>query len=194
MTTRVLATPPAKEPLELKEAMTHLRVDGLEEAALVRGLIQAAREYAETFTGRALITQTWDLWMDCWPRGVVLELPRPPLQSVTWIKYFDAEGQEHTVDSAVYLVDTANRPGRVRLRSGQSWPSTTLREMAGVNIRFVAGYGDDPADVPQMIRQAMLLMVGDLYENRESSIVGTVATKANIATESLLWPYRMVNV
>lgn len=194
MVTRVLATAPAKEPLELKEAMTHLRVDGLEEAALVRGLIQAAREYAETFTGRALITQTWDLWMDCWPRGVVLELPRPPLQSVTWIKYFDIEGGEHTVDANTYLVDTANRPGRVRLRSGKGWPSATLREMAGVNVRFVAGYGDDPASVPQMIRQAMLVMIGDLYENREASIVGTIVAKATYATDNLLWPYRMVNV
>lgn len=190
---RVLVTPPAKEPLEIGEVLNHLRVDGLEEANLITALIGVAREYAETFTGRALITQTWDLTLDCWPYGVTIELPRPPLQSVTSIKYLDIEGVEATVDSgSVYLVDTTNRPGRIRLRLGQSWPADTLREMAAITVRFVAGYGDDPDDVPQMIRQAMLLMIGDLYENRETSIVGTTVGKTTFATDSLLWPYRLV--
>jgi uncharacterized phiE125 gp8 family phage protein len=187
----VLVTPPANEPVTVEEAMEHLRVDGLEEVLLVEGLVRAAREYAETFTGRALITQVWDWTLDCWPRGNTIELPRPPLQSVDSVKYLDEDGAEHTVNASSYLVDTTNRPGRIRLRTNQSWPTDTLREISAITIRFSAGYGDDAEDVPQTIHQAMLLMIGDLYENREASIVGTSVVKTTFATDSLLYPYRI---
>jgi uncharacterized phage protein (predicted DNA packaging) len=41
------------------------------------------------------------------------------------------------------------------------------------------------------ITAAILLITGHLYENREEVIAGTTATRLPMASESLLWPYRL---
>lgn len=135
---------------------------------LLTALIQAAREYVEGYQNRALCTQTWELVLDSWPVRDYVELPKPPLQSVTSIKYKDSAGTESTWADTNYIVDPDSFLGRVVLADGISWPTATLYPAGGIRIQFVAGYGL-AADVPQTTRQAMLLLIGHLYENREAS-------------------------
>ena len=137
---RQLITPPTREPLSLAETKAHLRIDSTDEDNLIRSLIFASRRYCEGFLNRALLTQTWDLWLDAFPGEDHIDLPLPPLQSVTHIKYYDTDGTEATMDSGDYIVDAVTEPGRIVLGYGESWPSTTLRPAKGVVIRFVAGY------------------------------------------------------
>lgn len=189
-----LITAPATEPLDLEfEVKPHLRVDFADDDFYIAGLLTAVREYVEvTELSSALMTQTWELVMDNWP-GVELRLPKPPLQSVTSIKYTNISGTESTVSSSAYLVDVDSWPGRVVLRDGQSWPSVVLREIGGVVIQFVAGYGDAIEDVPAPIRQAMQLILSDWYENRENTLivpgVGTLPPLP-FAARQLLASYR----
>ena len=56
-----IVTPPANEPVSLLEAKQHLRVDGDDDDLLIGSLIAAARQAAETQTGRQLITARWKL-------------------------------------------------------------------------------------------------------------------------------------
>lgn len=186
----IVVTPPEVEPVLLSEAVEHLRLDSLDEEAWLNRAIRAAREHVEAFTGRALITQTLEVALEGWP-GATLALPRPPLASVTSIKYFDQAGVEATVSSGDYLVDTRSTPGRVLLRTPASWPGVTLQAANGVVVRYVAGYGDEPEDVPAAMRQAILLLVGHLYENREATLTGTIVTTMPFGVERLLWPYRV---
>jgi uncharacterized phiE125 gp8 family phage protein len=187
-----LVTAAAIEPVTLAEAKDQLRVDITDDDVLIAGLIVVAREFAEAITRRALITQTWDYIMDAFPAGDRLALPLAPLQSVTSITYVDDEDASDTVSSADYQVDTDSEPGRIVLKSTATWPSVTLRAANGVTVRFVAGYGDDVEDVPQKIRQAMLLMVGHWYENREDTVgVGNVQ-RIPMGAEWLLWPERVL--
>ena len=189
-----LVTAPALEPLDLDaDAKPHLRVDFNDDNAHILGLITAVRDHVEvTELSSALLSQTWELVLDDWPTSP-LTFPKPPLQSVTSITYTDIDGNSDTVDSSAYLVDADSWPGRLVLRNGQSWPSVTLREIGGVVIRFVAGYGDDIEDVPTPIRQAMLLILSDWYENRENSpmMAGTNEIIAlPFAARQLLASYR----
>lgn len=163
-----VAVAAAKEPVGLETAKLHCRVDIDDDDTLIEGLIQTAREWVEDVARRALITQSIDLVMDAFPGVSWINLPRPPLQSVTHIKYTDSDGNESTFSSDSYMVDTYEEPGRIVLNDGYSWPGDTLRAANGVTIRFVAGYGDEPEDVPQKYRQAILLLVGHWYENREA--------------------------
>jgi uncharacterized phiE125 gp8 family phage protein len=167
-----LVTAPTSEPVSLADAKHHLRVDITEDDDYIRGLVTGVRLHVErVILQRALITQTWDLYLDAFPAGD-LELPYPPVQSVTHVKY-TAEGEaQATVSSDDYLVDTYSTPGKIRLQSTAVWPGDTLIEVNGVVVRFIAGYGDDDTDVPMTIRQAILLLVGDLYENRENTLIG----------------------
>lgn len=187
-----LITAPATEPVTASEAKSHLRVDTTADDTLIGTLITAARQHVENHLRRALITQTWELVMDAFPAGDVIRLPRPPLVSVTSIKYTDVAGSESTFSSAAYVVDTDSTKGRVVLKSGESWPSDTLAAANGVRVRYVAGYGSAAA-VPNPIRQAILLLIGTLYENRESVLVAQGVTVAQLpfGVEALLMPYRI---
>jgi len=185
-----LVTPPAEEPVSLTEAKAHLRVDGSDDDDLITGLVKAARAYIEEHCRRALVTQTWDLELDAWPSGRVIYIPRPRLQSVMSISYTDANGVTAEVSAGDYIVDSASEPGRVVLRSSANWPVAELQAAAGVVVRFVAGYGA-AGDVPQPIKQAMLLLTGHWYENRETIVVGTVQARLEFTVAALVGPYRV---
>ena len=181
--------PPIQEPVTLEEAKAHLRIDGADEDNFISSLITAAREYAEGFQRRAYITQTWELWLDNWPDKNYISIPLPPLQTVTSVKYFDA-GTEYTLSESDYFVDDKTEPGRVILAHGRSWPSVRLRPANGVAVQFTAGY--DEAKIPQRVKQAILLLIGHWYENREASISGTINREIEFTVNALLWQDRVI--
>lgn len=188
----ILVTGPETEPVTLAEAKLHCRVDLDTDDALIGSLITAAREYVERVCRPqlALISQTWRYVADELPASR-FELRPYPLRSVSSIVITDDDGNETTYSSANYLVDTASEPGRVTLKGTASWPSTTLRELNGFAVTFVAGFGDDPANVPQQIRQAMLLLIGHWYENREEQVItGAAPASVAFAVKALLAPWR----
>ena len=152
MALKLITAPAAEaEPVTTAEAKAHLRVDTTADDTYIGTLITVARQNVEAHLRRALIHQTWELVLDEWP-GRVVVLPKPPLASVTSIKYTDRSAVESTVSSGSYLVDTDTEPGRVVLKSGETWPAVVLREASAVRIRFVAGYGAARSSVQQAIR------------------------------------------
>ena len=187
-----LITAPAAEPVSTSEAKAHLRVDTTADDTYIGTLITVARQNVESHLRRSLITQTWEVVLDAFPAGVI-RLPKPPLASVTSIKYTDDEGNESTYSSDNYVVDSDTEPGRVVLKSGQTWPAVTLAAANGVRVRYVAGYGAAGSNVPQAIRQAILLVIGSLYENREDVLVaqGVSIGVLPFGVVALLAPYRI---
>lgn len=179
---------PASEPLDLATAKLHCRVDGSDDDALIAALIVAAREQAEHETGRALVTQTWELVHDAFPEAFVLR--RAPIKSVTSLKYLDsADGTEQTLDPADYLLDKDSEPGYVVPAYGKAWPATWPVPNA-VRVRYVCGYGLAAA-VPVAIKQWMLLAIGTMYAQRESLISGQTASLPDRFWAGLLDPYRL---
>lgn len=178
------------EPVALGEAKGHLRVDIADDDALIGRLTTAAREQVEEITGRAIVAGTWDLVLDSWPCGAEISLPRPPLRSVSSVTYKLADGSEATLDPALYAVDAASEPGRIVLAPGASWPPDELYPVGAVRIRYAAGY-TSAAAVPVGIWQAMLLLIGHLYENREAVAVGHTVTQLPLAVDALLAPWRV---
>ena len=132
-----------------------------------------------------MITQTWDYFLDAFPSGSSIKLPRPPLQSVTYLQYTDEDGVTSTFSSSSYMVDANSEPGRLVLLAGESWPTDALYPAAAVNLRFVAGYGA-AADVPQWSKQAILLLVGHWYENREAVLTGAMPREIPFGVARLL--------
>jgi uncharacterized phiE125 gp8 family phage protein len=171
-----LVTAPVDEPIDIDAAKWQLRAEHIEDDDewLQNEGIPAARERAEHGTGRQLITAIYDLKLDGFPCGRWIEVPRPPLQSVTYVKYLDASGVEQTFADTNYRVSKPTGPrcarGRIALVSDVSWP-TTADEIESVTVRFVAGYGDSGVSVPAQLRMAMLRDIGALHSNREQVIV-----------------------
>jgi uncharacterized phiE125 gp8 family phage protein len=181
-------TAPAGEPLGAAEAKLHLRLDGDDENELLDALITAARDVCETATHRAFITQTLELGLDCFPCEI--SVPRPKLQSVTSVKYLDTNGTLQTLASTEYTVDASSEPGRIKPAYGKYWP-VTRKELNAVRISFKAGFGDDAEDVPATIRQAMLMLIAHLYENREPVNIGNIVNNLPMTVEFLLQPYKI---
>jgi uncharacterized phiE125 gp8 family phage protein len=163
---------------------------GVEDDLLTR-LITAAREDCEDFQRRAYITRTYELWLDAWPDGDRIEIPMPILQAVNSVTYYDTNGDDYDLtEDDDFIVDTENEPGQVVLAYGKAWPSITLRPVNGICIEFDAGYGAAAADVPAAVKQAMLLLIGHLYENREAVTEKSTGVLP-MAVESLLWKNRV---
>ncbi|MFQ5535459.1 MAG: head-tail connector protein [Sphingomonadales bacterium] len=186
-----LVTAPAAEPITLAEAKDHLRITGTDDDVYITRLIAAARQHvdgSDGILGRALITQTWDLFLPKFPAEI--RVPLPPLQSVTSIKYIDAGGITQTLAASEYTVDVKRQPGRIVEAFGKSWPATRDVPNA-VEVRFDAGYGLADSDVPEPIRHALLFFIAHLFERREPVVTGTTVAKIPDAADALLASYRI---
>ena len=187
-----LTTAPAAEPVTLVEAKAHLKVEVDADDTLISALVEAARQHAERFLNRQLVTATWKLTLDRWPEGTTVRLPRPPLSTITSVKYIDTAGDQQTLDAASYTVDAESEPGRVVPAYGVSWPAVRSIINA-IEISYTAGYGDADA-VPQAIKQAILFLVGHWYEHREEVVDGTSPCELPQAARMLLWQYRVLEM
>lgn len=186
-----IITQPTYEPLSVAEVAEYIRVDDLAaETATIEASITASRQYLEQYLSRFIATQTVEISFDTFEDEMTIAAP---LQSVTSIKYLDSAGVEQTLNPNQYLVDTYQEPAVITKAFGVVWPETYDVPNA-VKIRFVAGYttGDSPdtTPMPKPLKFAMLLLIGDMYANREAGIVGSIHTK-NPTLEHLLSFYRL---
>ena len=153
---------PAVEPVSLDDAKAQLRITHDSEDDLIAGLIHAARDEVEAGTGLALITQSWRLTRDCWPRGGRIALLRNPVRQVLSVTAYDDSGAASLIDPSSYSVDTDARPARLLLGTSPG----ALRVMNGLEIDFTAGFGDTADAVPDRLKRAILLLVAHWYEFR----------------------------
>lgn len=190
----ILTTPPTVEPLTLADVTAHLRIDAddASQDTTIKLLMLAARRYAETYTGRSLMTQKWQAVMDSFPgwhplvgapwnayapvpawnhyqAEQLIKLSRGPVQSIDSIKYIDTNGTLQTLDPATYVFDASDLVQRVAPAFGSVWP-VTQRQIAAVQVNFTAGVSD-PTLVPPTIATWMLARIATAYEHRTESEV-----------------------
>jgi len=163
--------------------------------------LQSAIEDAEDFTGRQLLTATYNGYLCYFPTKDYIELPFGNLQSVTSITYKDTDGTETTmIEGTDYLVETnvdavrgGDQVGRIVLPYGVSWPAVTLYPSNPITIEFVCGW--KAADyVPSKIKQAIMLMVADRYADRGEPIIGTLVSaesRSTRAVHNLLYAHKL---
>ena len=146
----------------------------------------------EAETGRALLNTTRDYWQEDWPSGDSISLPYSPVSSVTGVYWKGTTGAETTLTVTTdYIADTDSDPGRIVLPYNGTWPSSSLYPVNPVRVRYVCGYGAAASSVPTPLKQAVLLTVGDLYEHRESFVIGKEAHPLPIAAKWLCAPYKL---
>ena len=185
----VLTTGPAVEPVTLAEAKAHLRIDGDAEDTLVSSLIITSRLHIEAAMGLAMITQGWSYIIDAWPQGREVALPLRPVQSIAAVRLYAADGTIETLADDTYLLDGSGTPARVVRAAASPWPRPT-RAASGIEVAFVAGFGDAPAEVPAPVRQAILLLVAHWHEHREPVQIGAPGALVPTMVSELLQPYR----
>lgn len=185
----MITTPPEAEPVTLPDAKAHLKMDGInDDDSLITNIITAAREWVEAQTQRQLITATLEYRLERFPSQIVL--PNPPLQQVMFVRYTDTAGVQQIMDDHLYQVVSAREPAVIVPVHGMTWPACR-RQPESVQVSYKAGYGNSGAQVKAALRQAILLMIGHMYEYRQPVLSGTIVTTIPFAVESLIAPYKV---
>ena len=179
-----ITTQPANEIFTLQEVKDYLKVDDTTEDTLITTLLQSARQAAESYLNQALITQTITEKLDKLSDHTIY-LSVSPVIAVISFQYKDGDNTTQTFAAANYVVDNFIKPARLALAYGSTWP-TLYGNINDVTITYTAGYGSDASLVPGQIKQAILLMITDAYDNRQDYV-----KKLPTASEYLLDQYRV---
>lgn len=177
-------TAPTSEPVTLTEAKLHLKVDDTADDNLITMLITAARQSCENYTWAKFFTGTYELTLDEFPD--IIEIPLAPVASITSITYYNTANVSTVLSASSYLTALNGSPARVSPVT--EWPEIYDRPGCVV-VRFQAGYSSTAA-IPAAIKQAILLLIGHYYENREGVVIGKTATEIPMTIKWLLDPYR----
>ena len=186
-------TPPAAEPVTAADIYSKI---GLQSGDVVEAditmMIAAAREWAEEYTARAFINRTLELALDAFPDAEI-ELPYPPVVSITSVSYTDTAGTTQTVDAADYTLDDYGMVHWILPAYETPWPDT-LSAANAVKIRYVAGYGASGASVPDAIKHAIVLIVGQAFRATPGMESGLYPAMIPNAAKELLSAYRIVKL
>jgi len=179
---RVTASP-AQEPVSVAEAKAHLRIDSGDEDGVIEGLVKAAREMIESDAEISLLPQTLTWYIDAFPAWEIC-LRRPPVNSITSITYLDQDGTSQTLAASEYRFDGYSKPARITPAYNEEWPDTYQVNNA-VTIVAAGGY-TSVSEVPQLAKQAIHMLVGHWFRNREAVGVGITSAEIELSYRALL--------
>ena len=170
------------------EAKDFLKVDTTADDTLIDNLIKAATQSCEEYTNQyfldTLVTQYSDNWLE------VYRLYKSPVSTLTHIKYYDSTDTLQTLTASNYILDNVSKPARIGLAVDGELPTLADRINA-VEVKYTVGYGENSTDVPDGIKQAVLLTIGNWYENRQTVITGRTATELPLSSQYLLNQYKI---
>jgi len=183
-----VVTPATENPITLTEAKTHLKVDTTADDTFITNLIKSATSSAQEYTNRffiqTTIQQVGDKWED------ISNLFKSPVASVTNIKYVDPDGTLQTLNTDIYFLDDVNKPARIGLKPNQSYPDI-INRLNAVQVNYIVGLAAGPDEVDEGIRQALLLTIGNWYQNRQAVVTGSIATELPMNAKFLLDQYKI---
>lgn len=135
----VQVTPPAAEPVTLGELKEHAQIDHSDNDTILEGMLSVAVRELDGYDGligRAIMEQTWRQPFRAWSR--TFQLPMPGARDVS-VTYVDQDGNEQTVDPALYEVVEGYTGSMVRLLSGFTAPSLKTDILQPINVTFTCG-------------------------------------------------------
>lgn len=188
------------EPVSVEQAFEHLKLDSVSpiydslEYDLVSSLITTARQCLETYLERSIVLKTLEAAYSTFTDALFLEFG--PVNAIESVKYIDLDGTEQTLSASAYAVNPWSKPARVVPIYNTQWPYCRPTDDP-VKIRYTAGYYDgSPAYIPlpKPIYQAILLLVGHFYENREAVVVAngfSSVAELPFGVTALVQPYRL---
>ncbi|MCZ4341522.1 head-tail connector protein [Sphingomonadaceae bacterium G21617-S1] len=179
---------PTGEVVDLESAKLFLRVDGDDEDSFIAGAIAAAIQHVESYTGTRLLEQTVELRAGAF--ADLNHLPIGPIRSISAITYLDFQGVAQTMAPERYSLCGAGLERGIRPAFAVTWPST-WRVADALTVTAIVGYGE--AEIPAPVKQAILLLLGDYYTNRQDTVIargGSPAPMPN-GVETLLANFRL---
>ena len=172
----------SSETVVLAEAKAHLNVLDDNDDTYIASLVTVARTAAEAYTKLDLVPKTIVWYMNDFPAGEIVLKDHTPLREVTTIHYLDADGTTAAVSTEDFNYDTYAEPPRIYEGYDDTWPTVYPYTDAENNVTITYASGYTTTTLPAQAKQAILIMVADLYEHRESVAPGHLTRPVNIPT------------
>jgi len=187
------------DPVTLSEARLHLRLPSdlsADENTEITRMISVATEYAENFCNRSFTAKTRTAVFDDFPsswnrKNLGLHLPMGKVSSITSVVYYTSAFVATTLDASKYRLVGASDRAHLYPAMGEEWPTDVACEPEHIVVTYSV---DGSASVPTSVKQAVLLIVGSLYEYREDGVIdnaGLALVKAPKGADDLLSAYRL---
>jgi uncharacterized phiE125 gp8 family phage protein len=194
----VLVTGPSVEPITTDEAKTHLKVSGTSQDTYIDTLRVTARRQIERYLHRALITQSWKVYYDCWAHEMLIPFGKLQIASASpgpespVVKYYNDAGTLTTLAATdYYWVMNTTDPARIIRKYDATYPQLQQGRPDAIEIAFTAGYGAAGSAVPEEIRHAMKLLLTNYYEHRGDIVVGASVAKIPSHITDLIHDYKL---
>jgi len=159
----VVTTPPSGgSAVSIADARLQVRVgaDETDNVTTLTSKLAAAISHVEAYTGTALNARTVTVRCDSFDDFV--HLPFGPVTGITSISYRDQAGTTQLLASDRYELRSDGLEAAIAPSFNTSWPSIA----AGSLITVVAAVGY--ATVPDAVRDAVLLITGQMFDKREN--------------------------
>lgn len=195
-----LTVEPTIEPILLRDAKTHLRIseDVYADDAYVAALIKAVRRVCESYCEMQIMAATYEAYLPNFPNSWdsnygdldnEIQIIKHPVNAISKIEYYDTANELQLLSTAQYDAFVEGKPATIKRETSYSWPSTYTRQKA-IIITFTAGY-TNPDDVPEDLKQGMMMLLGHLYENRQDVVSGISIAEVPQASKYLWNPYKL---
>ncbi len=188
--TSTLVTPPAGLPLSLADLKAHLRIETGDEDDYLTSLLSAATAHVEAVTGKALLAQTWRIYLDAVPADCVVGIAQGPLISLDAVTVYDRDGQPVVVDPQDYDVDRYSEPARLSFREAPT-PGQTFN---GIEIDITIGYGESGTDIPGQLLRAVMVICAHWHALRGAAEEAAIFGSLPKGLDALLAPFRQVRL
>ena len=188
MKTYQVITPASTYPVSLTEAKSHLKVDTTADDTYITSIIKAATQLSEEYTNRFFIDTEIEQYASSFVE--LKTLFKSKVSAITNVKYYDNNNTLQVLSATVYNTQLNYEPSQIQLAENQSFPSITKRNDA-VRAKYTVGYGSSASDVPEIIKQAILMTIGNFFQNRNSVVIGRIATELPMNVKWLLDTYKV---
>lgn len=161
-----LITAPAVPVITLARAKLQCKITSNDRDDDINDAVAGARDFVESYLGVPVGEQVRRYTFDCWPGSYEFDFDVTELQAVT------------AAGVAVLPLPTLG---------GAQDRTLTLTASAPVVVTVKCGYV--VANLPGVVKSAMLLMIADLVRNPQAQ--SEIELYKNHAVENLLWPHRV---
>lgn len=176
----ILITPATSQPVAVEELKQNIGIFHTAKDDMLLLYIQSAVDYAERYTGRQLMPAVWELQMSTFYS--YLKISKAPFISLISIKYYDADNVLRTLVADTDFVVCSSDPAIIQFKT----EFVLYDRPDALQIRFNAGYANAAA-VPALIKSAIILMSGKMYDNPIDSVENLPKASTNLLRQYRLW-------
>ena len=172
--------------ISVADAKTYMRVDHSADDALIEDLIVAANAQVEAMANTKVRALNAYAYLDDFRNS---DFPVGPVVSIGLVEYKASGDTYTTLDTSKYWFSLTSHPARIEF---DAYPDLEDEALDRVRISFEYGFDNVNHMRPSQYKQAVLILVTHLYENRSPVVMGATPKAVPMSLEALVSTFRQL--